>query len=102
MVNNRHKANDRMMGWFMYKVSDKVVFREIDDRIVLINLESGYYYSLNECGRFIFNLLRKNKNMPEVLEAIKSKFKVSLETAKGDLEQFIEELEKEKIITLSN
>ncbi len=86
----------------MYRVSDKVVFREIDEKIVLINLESGYYYSLNECGRFIFNLLRKNKNMPEVLEEIKIKFNVSSETANRDLEQFIEELERENIIILSN
>ncbi len=86
----------------MYRVSDKVVFREIDEKIVLINLESGYYYSLNECGRFIFNLLRKNKNMPEVLEEIKIEFSVSSETANMDLEQFIEELERENIIILNN
>jgi hypothetical protein len=86
----------------MYKVSDKVVFREIDDKIVLINLESGYYYSLNECGRFIFNLLIKNKQIHEVLEEINSRFEVSMETAKSDLEQFIGELEKEKILILNN
>ena len=91
-----------MNGRIMYRVSDKVVFREIDEKIVLINLESGYYYSLNECGRFIFNLLRKNKNMPEVLEEIKIEFSVSSETANMDLEQFIEELERENIIILSD
>lgn len=86
----------------MYRVSDKVVFREIDDRIVLINLESGFYYSLNESGCFIFNLLRKNKDLPEVLNELRGKYGVSVETADKDLEQFIEALEKEKIIIRSN
>lgn len=86
----------------MYRISDKVVFREIDEKIVLINLESGYYYSLNECGRFIFNLLKKKKNIPDVLEAITKNFKISSEAANRDLELFIEELERENIIILNN
>lgn len=86
----------------MYRISDKVVFREIDDRIVLINLESGFYYSLNESGCFIFNLLRKNKDLPEVLDELRGKYGVSVETADKDLGQFIEALEREKIIIRSN
>ena len=86
----------------MYKVSDKIVFREIDDGIVLINLKSGYYYSFNGSACFIFTLLRKEKNTTEVVDELMTEFNISEEKAVADLKQFIESLEKEEIVIREN
>ncbi len=82
-----------------YKISDKIIFREVDDGIVLINLDSGFYYSFNGSACFIFNMLNKDKNTVEVVDKLKVEFNVSEEEARNDLKQFIETLEKEEIVS---
>jgi len=83
----------------LLKLSDKVVFREIDSMIVLINLETGYYYSLNEIGRFIFNRIYRGLNLEAILEGIIIDFQVSEDSAREDLDSFIRTLEEESILT---
>ena len=82
----------------MFRVSDRVVYREIDDKIVLINLDSGFYYSLNEVGCFIFNRILKSKEVGDILDEIESSFEVSKGEAREDIEEFVESLKREKII----
>jgi len=85
-------------GMSVFKVSDRVVYREIDDKIVLINLDSGFYYSLNEVGCFIFNRILKSKEVDDILDEIESSFEVSQREAREDLDAFVESLKREKII----
>ena len=82
----------------MFKVSDRVVFREIDDKIVMIHLDSGFYYSLNEVGCFIFNQLLKSRDIDDILNEIQSSYEVPKGEAREDIEEFVESLMKEKII----
>jgi hypothetical protein len=86
----------------MLRINDKVVFREVDDKIILINLESGFYYSLNEIGCFIFKRILKNKNPCEILEEIKHSFDVSEEKADQDLGEFLDTLTRENIVVQYN
>ena len=86
------------IGVSVFKISDKVVFREVEEKIVLINLETGYYYSLNEIGRFVFNAIRKGSQLPDILQDIKEAFEVPDKKVEDDLNFFIEELKKENIL----
>jgi DNA-directed RNA polymerase delta subunit len=80
------------------KVSDKVVFREIDDKIVLINLDTGFYYSLNEVGRLIFNEILKSKEVVDIVHEIRNAYEVPEREAREDLQEFLQSLRAEKII----
>lgn len=82
-----------------YSISDRIVYREVDEGIVLIDLDSGFYYSFNGTAGFIFNLLKKDKGTVEVIDELKTEFNISEDEARGDLEQFIETLEQEKIVS---
>lgn len=94
-----HALEDISKGeGYLFRVDERVVFREIDDRMVLINLESGFYYSFNEVGCFIFNRILKNRGIDAILDEIQVNYKVPQAEARGDLEEFMGTLEKEKII----
>ena len=82
------------------KVRDDVIAREIDGEAVLISLDSGFYYSLNKAGCFIFNLILKKGDFDAILEELKSGFEVAEREAREDLEAFIGSLEQEKIISV--
>ncbi|MCX5753130.1 MAG: PqqD family protein [Candidatus Krumholzibacteria bacterium] len=95
----KHPLGDSFLeGIGVLRVSDRVVYREIDDKIVLINLDSGFYYSLNEVGCFIFNRILKSKEVGDILDEIESTFEVSQREAREDLDGFVESLRREKII----
>jgi DNA polymerase III delta prime subunit len=81
-----------------FKVSDKVVFREIEDKIVLINLDTGFYYSLNELGRFIFNEILKKREIVNIVDEIQDTYEVPEEEAREDLQEFLQSLKAEKIV----
>jgi Coenzyme PQQ synthesis protein D (PqqD) len=80
------------------KVSDDVIAREVDGEAVLISLDSGFYYSLNRVGCFIFNQILKTGDFNNILEEIRGRFEVAESEAREDLEGFIESLEQEKIV----
>ena len=85
-----------------YRINDKVVYREVDDGIVLINLESGFYYSFNGSARFIFDLLNRNRDTGEVVEKMMAEFDITDDEARKDMNEFLEALEKEDIVAKIN
>ena len=82
----------------MIKLSDKVIFREIDGKGVLIDLDSGFYYSMNEVGCLIFNLIQEKRAPDRIREEIEMRFEVTPVEAEKDLEEFLGALEKEGIV----
>jgi hypothetical protein len=82
------------------KVRDDVIAREVDGEAVLISLDSGFYYSLNKVGCFIFNQILKKGDFDDILGEIESRFEVAEGEAREDLEGFIESLEQEKIVSV--
>jgi len=80
---------------------EAVVFTDLDDGSgVLLHLENKFYYSLNATGSFIWRLLEENEESSEesLLESVIENFEVEEKEAKQDLEEFIEDLNKEGLI----
>lgn len=82
----------------MYSINRNVVYREVDDRIVLINLDSGYYYSLNEVGRLIFRCIVDKKDIDNIIDKILNEYEITREKARNDIDSFLSELTKENIL----
>lgn len=85
----------------MYSINDKVVFREVGENIVLINLNTGYYYSFNGLGSLIFNSLVKKMDIDQILREIVGNFDIAREGAEKDLKEFLDKLEKEDILKVN-
>ena len=77
---------------------DKVIWRNIDGEIILLNLASGHYYTLNKTGSFIWNVFVENKTSQEAAEKLADQFNIPSKTAKEDVLYLIVMLEKEDLI----
>ena len=82
----------------MLKLSKKVVFKEVDDQIVLIHLDSGFYYSLNETASFILQLIQQEKDKDEIVASLCDEYDVSEGQARQDLDECLESLRQEEIL----
>ena len=77
--------------------SPNFIFRQIVEEMVLIPIrqnvaELDSIYTLNELGVFIWEKLEQPRSYSEIEEAIQAEFDVDVETARTDLQIFMEEL----------
>ena len=74
------------------KVSPHVVSRVVDDETVLLNLEGGLYFGVDQVGHRIWELTGEGKTLQEIVDAIVAEYDVSREQAEGDVLAFAEPL----------
>jgi len=83
-----------------FKISPDVVISEINNESVIMNLNTGIYFQVNELGSFIISELKNYQNIAMLQEKIILSFDVSAEACKDDLENFLEILlEKNLLLT---
>jgi hypothetical protein len=84
---------------FITKAKD-VRTKEMDGRSVVLDLDSGSYFTLNEMGSFIWSLLDGRKDSARIVGDVTGKYKVDAETASWDVIELIRRLEEEGLIRL--
>ena len=75
-------------------------WKVIDDEGILVDLESGYYFSLNPVGLFIWDRCNGDFEIEEIVEGLVEEFEVEDAIARRDLEAFLGELNQQKLVLL--
>jgi hypothetical protein len=70
--------------------SETVVYAELDDEIVLLNVESGIYFGLDVVGARIWTLLAEGMNEEEMCERLQDEFAVDARELRADLAEFLD------------
>ena len=80
-------------------ISENCVSEKLDDELIILDLESGLYHSLNEIGSVIWEEI-KNKNLSynDLIKSISQKY--IGENISKDSELFLEKLIENKLIFL--
>lgn len=84
-----------------YLKNPSVVCTELDDGAVLLNLDTKYYYSLNETGLRIWQIMDEVQNPMEIAKRLANEYEIDIEGAKASVVRLVEELEKEHLIILN-
>lgn len=74
------------------KVSSHCVYRELDGELVMLNLVSGRYFTLDEIGTRMWNLLIEGRSTEEVVEAILADYDSTPDQVSSDLSLLLEQL----------
>lgn len=82
------------------KVSDNVLFQEINGECVLLNMESEQYFGLDEIGTRIWELLTKDGDTETALEHLQNEYEIDREILVRDFADLLEEMKKEHLITV--
>jgi len=80
--------------------SKKIAWRVVEEDSVLLNLDTGYYYTLNEVGRFLWEALDGKKKLFAIHKEILDHYDVDPETARRDILELIENLLKEGLVEI--
>ena len=82
-----------------YSLSKEYVWKEVGGQVVVLHIETGRYYSLNNPGSLIWKGLMDGLSPDRIIERLCSVFDVDKSTANKDTEEMIRDLlTKEAII----
>lgn len=76
----------------------KVIFEAFDDETVLINLDSGNYYSFGGSGALFWDLVTAGQSVAETVAALRTRFPKQDGAMESAVHDFIDELMTEGLI----
>jgi len=81
-----------------YLKNPSVVFTELDDGAVLLNLDTKYYFNLNETGLRIWQIMEDLQSPLEIAKNLANEYEIDVERAKASVVRLMGQLEKEELI----
>lgn len=78
-----------------------LLFNEIDGEVVLLSVENGEYYGMDQVGTYIWKLLEYPHNFKYILNNLINKFDVTEERCKADTSLFLDELMEKRILIIN-
>jgi len=78
--------------------SPDVLFQEVGEETVLLDLAGGSYFSLNEVGARIWQLIGEGATLQSIFDALVEEFDAEPERIRADLLALVDELAKSGLI----
>jgi hypothetical protein len=77
---------------------DRVLVQQVDGQTVLLDIQSGQYYSLNDVGRSVWDLCDGTRTVADIIDAVCTEYEVPEETASEDAGALLESLAGEGLV----
>jgi hypothetical protein len=97
-------ADDRTQGRLpiamkdAYTLNPDVVFKRLEDRMVLVHLATNRIFELNHTGARVWELLQEGITGDDLIDHLKAEFEVDPSTLRTEIEALISELANEGLI----
>lgn len=76
-----------------------IVFKRLDQRMVLVRLATNQIFELNDTGARIWELLEAGADEDEILERLATEFDVAPDRLRRDMDTLLGELQSAGLIT---
>jgi len=80
----------------------RIAYRVIDDEAILIDLQSGNYYTIVDVGSIIWQMIDAHWTLRDIGLAVSERYGVELESVGSEVETFVDALLDEGLIRISN
>jgi hypothetical protein len=78
--------------------SSSVLTQKADDTLVLLSVDKGTYFSLNEVGAEVWSLCDGNRTVDEVVDVIYAQFDAPRDVVERDVLLVVKELASEHLL----
>jgi len=79
---------------------EDIVASDIDGETVMMSIENGYYYGLDDIGSVIWELIEKPTRVSDLIDILVGKFTVDRETCEKDVLKFLNGLNEDNILVV--
>ena len=78
--------------------SPPVVHETVDHETIVVNLDSGRYYDLNETGGYIFGLLGPGATLPQLAQQTAARYGIEPQAAENAVDELDAKLVEEQLV----
>jgi hypothetical protein len=82
------------------RIPKNIIFQEVGQEVVLLDMDAGRYYALNSVGSRIWKLLVEKKELLATFESILDEYEVTGETLQPDILRLVQELQTKGLVEL--
>lgn len=82
------------------KISDQVAHRDLGGESVLLDLESGQYFGLNEVGSRVWNLLDQESSLTSIRDRLLKEFSVDAAILETDILNLVKNLADHGLVAI--
>ena len=79
---------------------EDIVASNVDGETVMMSIENGHYYGLDDIGSIIWELIEKPTRVSDLIDMLVEKFTVDHETCEKDVLKFLNGLNEDNILVV--
>ncbi len=80
-------------------IPEQVIFRQMGDEMVLLDLESGLYFGVDGVGQRIWETFVEGRNLEEAVAVVVAEYEVEAAQAQADVIAFVRNLVDRGLLT---
>lgn len=88
-------------GRLVVNTEDQIVSEAFDDEAIIMRLSDGAYFSIDTIGSLVWRKIQQGTTVTEIVRAVVRHYDVSPKDAERDIEHLVEELVRERLISIS-
>jgi hypothetical protein len=77
-----------------------ILFSEMDEETVLLRIQNGEYYGLDQTGSRIWQLIEKPISFGQIIDTLVAEYNVSRTACENDVVEFLKGLYENKLIRI--
>lgn len=85
-----------------FRINETVVAADLDNEMVLLNIETGLYFGLDELGSMIWSLLAEGMAETAIVQRILDEYDAEPERVRRDVEAFLVQLQGKGLLLPSD
>ena len=86
----------------LVKLKPEVVYSKIDNEVVLLTMDSGKYLNIDAIGSDIWEYIKEEKSIDEVVTYLLAHYEVSKEQCTNEVIDFLNTLNQDDLINIKN
>lgn len=84
------------------KINEEVLFQNLEDGAVLLNINTEQYFGLDEVGTSIWNSLNETDSVEATYQKLLDEYEVEPEQLNKDLHDLINKLAEHQLLSIIN
>lgn len=81
-----------------YKIPSSAVVQKVGTESVILNLDDGRYYGLDEIGTRIIDLVAEEADTESIVERLESEYDSTAERIRADLQALLQDLARNGLV----
>ena len=90
------------LGSLIVEATESQISQNLKGEEVVLHLDSGQYYGLNEIGTLVWNMVQTPKTVNEIKKGIFEKYEITEEVCEQDLLKLLQELMENDLIEIGD